>query len=93
MFKRPERLSRGSPLAEISIRRFGKHLESYRLEFGMSADFKSVLNDIERTMNIEPLHVLGGISSSQALSHDPKYMSQLKFSNRIKRRKFLKEKV
>ena len=93
VFKRHVRLSRGSPLAEISIRRFRKHLESYRLEFGMSTDFKSVLSDIEHTMNNEPLHVLGGISSLQALSHDPKYMSQLKFSNRIKRRKFLKQEI
>lgn len=93
VFKRQDRLSRGSPLAEISIRRFRKHLESYRLEYGMSSDFKSVLSDIERTMNNEPLNVLGGISSLQALSHDPKYMSMIKFSKRIKRRKFLKKEM
>ena len=93
VFKRQERVSRGSPLAEVTIRRFRKYLESYRLEYGMSRDFKTVLSDIERIMNNEPLHVLGGLSSSKALSQDPKYLSMMKFSNRIKRRKYLRQEM
>ena len=93
VLKRNERVSRGSPLAEVTVRRFRKHLETYMLQNGRASNFKNVLVDIEKLMNSEALNVLGNISSSEALTHDPKYVSMLKFSSRIKKRRFFKEEM
>ena len=90
---RPIRGSKGSGIAERQIRRLRRHLEAILKEKTSNEPLKNVLNTIENIMNSEPQKPLNDMSSNEALSHDPKYISMLKSSYRFKSRMYLKKEM
>ena len=90
---RPIRGSKGSSIAERQIRRFRRHLEAALKEKTYREPLKNVLTTVENVMNSEPQKPLNNMSSIEALSHDPKYISMLKSSYRFKSRMYLKREM
>ena len=84
------RMSKGSGLSEVTIKRFRKHLESYYREKNQVVALNVALPLIEKSMNNESLSCLQGLSSNQALNHKPDYIAMLKHSMRFRRRRYLK---
>ena len=92
---RLSRGSRGSSPAERQVRRMRRHLESVLSEGDKNGgnDFLDILKKVELSLNSEGQSGLGGMSSTDALKHDPRYVSMLKHSSRFRRRKYLKKEM
>ena len=90
---RGDRGSKGSGIAETHVRRVRERLETYYSNEKRITPLHKVLPIIERLLNTEPLSVFDGLSSKQALTHDPRYISMLKHSARFRRSKLLREQM
>lgn len=85
------RKSKGDPVAEIGIRGVRSYLERYENDIADGTPFPEKLKTIENAINSHPRESLGGISSKDALTLDPKYIRTVRHSNRFKRRRYLKK--
>lgn len=90
--KRLDRFSRGSTIVETTNRIVRLKLEAYIADHGV-APLKEVLKHVENSINNEGRKMFNNLSSKQMLLHDPKYVSMLKASYRLKSRKSLKRHI
>ena len=90
--KRLDRFSKGSTVVESCNRTVRLKLESYIADFG-TMPLPDMLKIVENSINSEGRRMFGELSSKQMLLHDPKYVSLLKASNRMKSRKSLKKHI
>ena len=90
--RRPYRLSKNSPFAEAAIRRCRIHLEENMKMKKAGDDFNDVLRRTEKQCNNETLSSIG-MSSVEALRHNPQYMVLLSETLKLKRRKYLREEL
>ena len=90
--KRLDRLSRGSTVVESANRTVRMKLETYIADFGV-APLAEMLKNVENSLNSEGRKMFNNFSSKEMLFHDPKYVSMLKASNRMKSRKYLRKHV
>ena len=87
--KRLDRLSKGASVVESTNRLVRSKLETYIADFGVKP-LQEMLLIVENSINSEGRVMFGNLSSNQMLHHDPKYVSLLKASNHVKKRKALK---
>ena len=90
--KRLDRFSRGSTIVETTNRIVRLKLEAYIADFGL-APLAEMLKHVENSLNNEGRKMFNDFSSKQMLLHDPKYVSMLKASYRLKSRKSLKRHI
>ena len=89
--KRPYRESRGASACESSIRRIRSHLERIMIEKpNLTFDAKLLL--VEKSCNEERLSSIG-MSANEALLQNPLEILMISESNKIKKRKFLREEI
>ena len=90
---RPYRKTKGSGIAEAHIRRCRMTLEAVVSEVGNAQSFDEILFRVESKMNAKHLSTLGGLSANEALTHDPQYIYTLWHSNKIQKRKYIKQEI
>ena len=87
---RGPRGSKGSGLAEVTIRKARILIESIFRERKKPNRLGDILPIVEKRMNNESLSCLDGLTSMESLRMDPRYVLMLKHSVRLRRRKYLK---
>ena len=90
VFPRGPRGSKGAALAEVKIRRTRLYLESMYLERNSAKKLHEILPIVERRLNNESLSCLDGLSASEALRHQSRFIAMVKHSVKFRRRKYLK---
>ena len=90
---RGPRGSKGSGLAEVTIRKARILIESIYSERKKPNRLSDILPIVEKRMNNESLSCLDGLTSTESLRMDPRYVSMLKHSVKIRRRKYLKQEM
>lgn len=87
------RLSRGIPGVEAAIRRIRITLQREIVGGPRKQTFSEILRSVEKTCNKQNLSSIGMSANTALLYHDPSYVAMVSESNRIRKRKHLKEAI